>query len=87
MSVQYTTDGPIAVVTIDRPECRTAVDRFTADALEEVFRTFDADAIRHELRRGMATMASGETAAGASAFPAGGGCHGSAAGAVQTPGT
>ena len=30
-------------VTIDRPEVRNAVDRPTADALEEAFRAFDAD--------------------------------------------
>ena len=36
-------DGPVTVVTIDRPEVRNAVDRPTADALAEAFRAFDAD--------------------------------------------
>jgi enoyl-CoA hydratase len=35
--------GPVTVVIIDRPERRNAVDRATADALEEVFAEFDAD--------------------------------------------
>jgi len=35
--------GPVTVVTIDRPERRNAVDRPTADALLEVFEAFDAD--------------------------------------------
>jgi enoyl-CoA hydratase len=35
--------GPITVVTIDRPEVRNAVDRPTADALEAAFTAFDAD--------------------------------------------
>jgi enoyl-CoA hydratase len=33
----------VTVVTIDRPEVRNAVDRPTADALAEAFRSFDAD--------------------------------------------
>lgn len=33
----------VLVVTIDRPEVRNAVDRPTADALSEAFRSFDAD--------------------------------------------
>lgn len=33
----------ILVVTIDRPEARNAVDRATADALAEAFRSFEAD--------------------------------------------
>jgi enoyl-CoA hydratase len=36
-------DGPIRVVTIERPERRNAVDRATAAALAEAFRAFDAD--------------------------------------------
>ncbi len=35
--------GPVTVVTIDRPTVRNAVDRTTADALSEAFRSFDAD--------------------------------------------
>ena len=41
--VKYETDGPIATVTINRPEVRNAVDRETAAALAESFRRFDAD--------------------------------------------
>jgi enoyl-CoA hydratase/carnithine racemase len=36
-------EGPIAIVTIDRPEARNAVDRPTAVALADAFRAFDAD--------------------------------------------
>jgi len=43
MTVRYETDGPIAVVTIDRPEVRNAVDGPTAERLAEAFRCFDAD--------------------------------------------
>ena len=35
--------GSVTVVTIDRPDRRNAVDRVTADALEEAFLAFDAD--------------------------------------------
>ena len=43
MPVHYETDGPIAIVTIDRPEVRNAVDGETAEALAAAFRQFDAD--------------------------------------------
>jgi enoyl-CoA hydratase len=43
MTVHYDIEGPVAVVTIDRPEARNAVDRPTADALVEAFTRFDAD--------------------------------------------
>jgi len=46
MTVHYETDGPVAVVTLDRPEVRNAVDGPTADALAEAFRRFDADEAR-----------------------------------------
>ena len=36
-------DGRIAVVTIERPERRNAVDRETAQALYDAFKAFDAD--------------------------------------------
>jgi enoyl-CoA hydratase len=36
-------DGPVVVITINRPEVRNAVDRPTADALAEAFRAFDED--------------------------------------------
>ena len=36
-------DGPVRVVTINRPEVRNAVDRATAAALVDAFRAFDGD--------------------------------------------
>src|SRR5712675_527980 len=41
--VEFATEGEIAIVTINRPEARNAVDRPTAAALAENFRRFDAD--------------------------------------------
>ena len=41
--VNYEVDGTLAIVTINRPDARNAVDRATADALAEAFRRFDAD--------------------------------------------
>ena len=43
MSVQVTNDGPVRIVTIDRPEVRNAVDGAHATALYDAFRAFDAD--------------------------------------------
>jgi enoyl-CoA hydratase len=43
MSVAVERDGPVTVVTIDRPQVRNAVDGATAGALAEAFREFDAD--------------------------------------------
>jgi len=42
-TVRTETDGPVLVVTIDRPDVRNAVDRPTAEALSAAFRAFDAD--------------------------------------------
>ncbi|HWO26362.1 MAG TPA: crotonase/enoyl-CoA hydratase family protein [Kofleriaceae bacterium] len=36
-------EGPVTVVTLDRPGVRNAVDRATAEALADAFRAFDAD--------------------------------------------
>jgi enoyl-CoA hydratase len=36
-------DGPVTVITIDRPHRRNAVDRVAADALEAAFAEFDQD--------------------------------------------
>ena len=44
MTVRYETEGPITIVTIDRPEARNAVNAPTATALAEAFRRFDVDA-------------------------------------------
>jgi enoyl-CoA hydratase len=46
MPVRYETDGSVAVVTIDRPEVRNAVDGPTAAELADAFRRFDADDAR-----------------------------------------
>lgn len=42
-TVTVVDEGPVRVVTIDRPDRRNAVDRETADRLEEAFAAFDAD--------------------------------------------
>ena len=36
-------DGPVTIVTIDRPHARNAVDRPTAALLADAFRAFEAD--------------------------------------------
>ena len=46
MPVHFDVDGPVAVVTIDRPEVANAIDRPTAETLAELFRRFeDEDAL------------------------------------------
>lgn len=62
MSVRFESDGPVAIVTIDRPEVRNAVDRPTASALVDAFRRFDAD---DALAVAVLTGASGTFCAGA----------------------
>jgi enoyl-CoA hydratase/carnithine racemase len=42
-AVEVEVRGPVAVVAIDRPERRNAVDRETAAALADAFRSFDED--------------------------------------------
>jgi enoyl-CoA hydratase len=54
--------GPVALVTIDRPEVRNAVDRPSAEALAEAFRRFDAD---ESLRVAVLAGAGGTFCAGA----------------------
>jgi enoyl-CoA hydratase len=45
MSVHYDREGPVAVVTVDRPDRRNAIDRATADALRDAWTRFeDGDA-------------------------------------------
>ncbi len=41
--VGFETNGPVAIVTIDRAEVRNAVDRPTAEALADAFRHFEAE--------------------------------------------
>ncbi|WP_421858523.1 crotonase/enoyl-CoA hydratase family protein [Oceanicaulis sp.] len=43
MSVQYETRGVVAIITLNRPERRNAVDGPTAERLAEAFRRFEAD--------------------------------------------
>ena len=43
MSIRYESDGPVTVVTIDRPEVANAIDAPTALELADAFRRFDAD--------------------------------------------
>jgi enoyl-CoA hydratase len=62
MTVRFDTEGPVAIVTIDRPERRNAVNRPTAAALAEAFRRFDAD---DELSVAVLTGAAGCFCAGA----------------------
>ncbi|MED5261736.1 MAG: crotonase/enoyl-CoA hydratase family protein [Myxococcota bacterium] len=45
--VDYTVDGPVAVVTINRPEARNAVDGDIAAGLARAFRRFDEDEAAH----------------------------------------
>ena len=62
MTVHLRTDGPVLVVTIDRPEARNAVDGPTAAALVSAFRDFDAD---ESLSVAVLTGANGTFCAGA----------------------
>jgi enoyl-CoA hydratase len=43
VSVRVEHDGPVCIITIDRPEVRNAVDGPTADLLAAAFRAFDND--------------------------------------------
>jgi enoyl-CoA hydratase len=61
-TVRTETDGPVFVVTIDRPEVRNAVDGPTAAALADAFRAFEADG---DLLVAVLTGADGHFCAGA----------------------
>ena len=61
-TVGFEIDGPVAIVTIQRPEVRYAVDRMTAEALAAAFRRFEDDA---ELCSAVLTGAEGAFCAGA----------------------
>jgi len=43
MTIHVKADGPIAIITIDRPGVANAIDRPTATALADAFRAFDGD--------------------------------------------
>ena len=62
MAVHFETDGPVAVVTIDRPEVRNAVDGPTAEALADAFGRFEGDG---SLAVAVLTGAAGTFCAGA----------------------
>jgi enoyl-CoA hydratase len=62
MSVHYEVDGPIVVITLDRPEVANAIDRPTADELAAAFRRFEAD---EALDVAVLTGANGRFCAGA----------------------
>jgi enoyl-CoA hydratase len=61
-SVDFETDDAIAIVTINRPQARNAIDGPTAQALAEAFRRFDAD---DSLEAAVLTGANGTFCAGA----------------------
>jgi enoyl-CoA hydratase len=61
-TVLFETDGDVAVVTINRPQVRNAVDDATAAALVDVFTRFDAD---EKLSVAVLTGAGGAFCAGA----------------------
>jgi len=42
-NITVETEGPVTIVTINRPEVRNAVDRPTAELLADAFRAFDGD--------------------------------------------
>ncbi len=60
--MHYEIDGAVAIVTINRPDVRNAVDRPTAEALADAFRQFDAD---DDLAVAVLTGAGGTFCAGA----------------------
>src|SRR5437588_12447177 len=62
MAVHFDVDGPVGVVTIDRPDVRNAVDGPTANALADAFRRFEAD---ESLAAAVLTGAGGTFCAGA----------------------
>ena len=45
-TVIYETDGSLAIVTIDRPAVRNAINRATASALAAAFRRFDGESLQ-----------------------------------------
>jgi len=62
MSIEVTRDGPVTIVTINRPQRRNAVDGATAIALFDAFIAFDTD---DEARVAVLTGAEGAFCAGA----------------------
>jgi enoyl-CoA hydratase len=73
-TIRFETDGAVAIVTIDRPEVRNAVDGPTAARLAAAFRRFEAD---DSLHVAILTGAGGTFCAGADlkAISSGSGNH------------
>jgi enoyl-CoA hydratase len=61
-TVHFEIDGPVCVITIDRPQVRNAVDGPTQRALSDAFRRFEAD---DQLSVAILTGANGTFCAGA----------------------
>lgn len=61
-TVRTEVDGPVLVITIDRPEVKNAIDQPTADALRRAVERLEAD---DDLRVGVLTGAGGTFCAGA----------------------
>ncbi len=62
MTLHYESEGPVAIVTIDRPEVANAIDRATADLLVAAFQDFESDSL---LRVAVLTGSGGKFCAGA----------------------
>ena len=62
MTLHYETDGPLAIITLDRPDVANAIDRATAELLVRAFDDFEADP---ELRVAVLTGGGGKFCAGA----------------------
>lgn len=62
MPIHYEVDGPVALVTIDRPEVANAIDGPTAQELADAFRRFEQD---DELAVAVLSGANGKFCAGA----------------------
>lgn len=60
--ILVTRDGPVTIITINRPERRNALDNAAATALTQAFRAFDADPAAHAA---VLTGAGGSFCAGA----------------------
>jgi enoyl-CoA hydratase len=60
--ILFETDGPVCVITLNRPEKRNAVDRPTATALRQAFEAFEANA---ELKVAVLAGSGGNFCAGA----------------------
>jgi len=62
MTVRYQVDGPVVVITLDRPDVANAIDQPTAAELADSFRRFEADPA---LAVAVLTGANGKFCAGA----------------------